>query len=71
MALSSKAEKAHKKKEHNAGKGEKADGWTWKDAGKIISQGEKNLYNADVDIFWQKNAWVDKVVMRRELARNF
>ena len=43
MALSSKAEKAQKEKDNNAGKGKKDDDWTWKGTGKRISQGEKNF----------------------------
>ena len=38
--------------------------------GKRISKAEKNLYDNDVNVFWQPKAWVDSVVMRK-LAERF
>ena len=57
----------------NAAKGELSNGWcdlVCKGTGKRIKQAEKDLWNDDVDIFWQKKAWVDKLVMR-EIAEKF
>ena len=57
----------------NAGVGDDAHGWcdmVVRGTGKRISQGEKNLYDDDVDVFWQKKAWVDAEVMKK-LAKTF
>ena len=58
---------------YNAGIGDKAHGWcdmVCRGTGKRIPEAEKNLYDNDIHVFWQKKAWVDKVVMR-ELAKRF
>jgi len=57
----------------NAGVGEKAHAWVelvCNGTGTRISRAEKNAWNEDVEVFWQKKAWVDKYVMR-EIAEAF
>ena len=57
----------------NAGKGEDAHGWcnlVVKGTGKRIKQAEKDLWDDDVKMYWQKNVWVDTDVML-EIARRF
>ena len=57
----------------NAGKGDKAHGWcdmVCRGTGKRIAQAETDLYDEDIEVFWQPKAWVDKVVMRN-LAERF
>ena len=57
----------------NAGDGNSRHGWVDlvnKGQGKRISQEEKARYNSKIDMFWQKNAWVDTNVMV-ELAKKF
>ena len=57
----------------NAGEGEKGHGWydlVCRGTGTRINQGEKELWNDNVKMYWQKKAWVDNVVMR-QLARRF
>ena len=57
----------------NAGVGEKAHAWVelvCNGTGKRISRTEKNAWNENVEVFWQKKAWVDKYVMR-EIAKAF
>ena len=57
----------------NAGKGDKAHGiceLIVRGKGLRINQGEKALWNQNVNVFWQEKAWVDSKVMR-ELAHSF
>ena len=57
----------------NAGKGDKAHGWcelVCRGTGKRIAQAETDLYDEDIEVFWQPKAWVDKVIMRN-LAERF
>jgi hypothetical protein len=57
----------------NAGKGDKAHGiceLVVRGKGLRINQGEKALWNPNVNGFWQEKAWVDSKVMR-ELANSF
>ena len=57
----------------NAGTGDKAYGWTdliCKGQGKRISAAEKELWDDNIDVFWQKNAWVDTECMVK-LANKF
>jgi len=54
-------------------KGDKAHGWcdmVQRVTGKRISKAEKDLYDDDIEVFWQPKLWVDKVVMRN-LAKIF
>jgi len=58
---------------YNTGVGDKAHGWcnvVCRGTVKRISKAEKNLYDNDVNVFWQPKAWVDSVVMRK-LAERF
>ena len=55
----------------NAGKGDKAHGWcdmVCRGTGKRIAQAETDLYDEDIEVFWQPKAWVEKVVVMRNLA---
>ena len=57
----------------NCGMDSKKHGWVdlvCKGKGKRIKQSEKDLWNKNVDVFWQKNAWVDTEVMEK-LANKF
>ena len=57
----------------STGEGADAYGWCYlvcKGKGSRVKAGEKNLWNPDVKIFWQRKAWVNNDVMR-ELARRF
>ena len=57
----------------NAGDGEKRHAWVdlvTRGAGKRIKQAETQRYHPGVDMFWQKNAWVDGEVMKK-LAHKF
>ena len=57
----------------NAGTGEKGACWVdlvCKGLGKRIRRAEKDLWNGNVGMFWQKNAWVDTEVMI-QLAEKF
>lgn len=57
----------------NASEGDDRDGWcdlVCKGTGKRIKDAEKELWDEDVDVFWQSKAWVDKVVML-EIAKKF
>ena len=57
----------------NAGKDKKKHGWVdlvCKGTGKRIKQAEKELWNTNVDVYWQKNAWVDTTVME-QIAQKF
>ena len=57
----------------NAGKGDKAHRWcdlVCRGAGKRIAQAETDLYDEDIEVFWQPKVWVDKVVTRN-LAERF
>ena len=57
----------------NAGSGTEKQGWVdlvCRGKGMRIRQAERDLWDKDVDVFWQKNAWVDTVVMKK-LADKF
>ena len=57
----------------NAGSGSDKQGWVdlvCKGRGMRIRQAEKELWDKYVDVFWQKNAWVDTEVMKK-LAEKF
>ena len=57
----------------NAGEGPKRQGFVDlvdKGNGTRIMKAEKEQWDERVDVFWQRNAWVDAVVMRK-LARKF
>ena len=57
----------------NAGEGDSRHAWVdlvSKGTGTLIKQEEKARYHPSVDMFWQKNAWVDTPVMMK-LATKF
>ena len=57
----------------NAGKGDKRGGFVdivYRGKGLRITNAEKCQWDERVKVFWQKNAWVDKDVMR-EMANRF
>mmetsp|Transcript_15361 Transcript_15361/g.28931 ORF Transcript_15361/g.28931 Transcript_15361/m.28931 type:complete len:660 (+) Transcript_15361:59-2038(+) len=57
----------------NAGKGDLAHGWcdlVCKGTGTRVSNIEKELWNDDVKVSWQPNAWVDTMVMK-DIAHHF
>ena len=52
----------------NSGSGADNQGWVdlvCKGKGMQIRQAEKDLWDEDVDVFWQTNAWVDTEVMKK------
>ena len=52
----------------NSGSGADKQGWFYlvcKVKGMQIRQAEKDLWDKDVDVFWQMNAWVDTEVMKK------
>ena len=56
----------------SAGSGNDSHGWcdlVCRGTGRRISTGEKVLWDKNVQVFWQKKAWVDKFVMRNLAIR--
>ena len=58
---------------YNAGNGARRQGWVdlvCKGTGKRVRQKEREMWDSRVDVFFQKNAWVDTEVMK-EIAAKF